>query len=108
MFVAWVWSILWYLALDPLRWALAWCLNENGMRNRSTWRSEQVGLAVVGNFWPVYKLCLGRVLGLCLLPQQRSCGTASRAVPGALEAGQGFCCGPGCQSTTQALLDVGT
>ena len=64
MFVAWVWSILWYLALDPLRWALSWCLNENGMRNRSTWRSEQVSVGVVAlpqggrtlgrkRFWPV-------------------------------------------------------
>ena len=65
MFVAWVWSILWYLALDPLRWALSWCLNENGMRNRSTWRSEQVSVGVVAlpqggrtlgrkGFWPVH------------------------------------------------------
>ena len=42
IFLAWVWSLLWYLALDPLRWAVSWVLNENGMRSRDTWRREQV------------------------------------------------------------------
>lgn len=40
--VAWVWSLLWYLALDPLKWALAWVLNENGVRSSATWLREQV------------------------------------------------------------------
>ena len=46
MLVAWIWSLLWYLALDPLKWALAWVLNENGMRSSSTWRLDQVCGAV--------------------------------------------------------------
>ncbi|KAK9802623.1 hypothetical protein WJX73_006394 [Symbiochloris irregularis] len=39
--IAWIWSLLWYLALDPLKWALAWALNENGLRSSSTWRLDQ-------------------------------------------------------------------
>ena len=40
--MAWVWSLLWYLVLDPLKWALAWILNEGGMRSSDTWLREQV------------------------------------------------------------------
>ena len=47
VFVAWVWSIVWYLALDPLRWGVSWVLNENGVRNRATWRREQVPLTAM-------------------------------------------------------------
>ncbi|KAF8059373.1 PMA1 [Scenedesmus sp. PABB004] len=36
--VAWIWSALWYLALDPIKWGLMWCLNEEGVRSRASWR----------------------------------------------------------------------
>lgn len=29
---AWIWSIIWYFGLDPLKWALAYFLNEDGVR----------------------------------------------------------------------------
>eukprot|EP00884_Botryococcus_braunii_P002708 jgi/Botrbrau1/12438/Bobra.0094s0007.1 len=32
--VAWVWSVIWYVALDPIKWGVAWILNEDGIRNR--------------------------------------------------------------------------
>jgi len=30
--MAWIWSLLWYLALDPIKWALAYALDEDGAR----------------------------------------------------------------------------
>jgi len=30
--VAWIWAIIWYVALDPIKWAMAWILDEEGMR----------------------------------------------------------------------------
>ena len=31
--VAWVWSAIWYVPLDPIKWALCWIPNEDGFRN---------------------------------------------------------------------------
>ena len=31
--VALIWSIIWYVALDPIKWIMAWILNEDGFRN---------------------------------------------------------------------------
>lgn len=31
--VAWVWSAIWYLGLDPIKWALFYVLNEEGFRS---------------------------------------------------------------------------
>lgn len=36
--VAWVWSIIWYLGLDFLKWGLMWALNEDGVRSRVSLR----------------------------------------------------------------------
>ncbi|WIA14715.1 hypothetical protein OEZ85_003205 [Tetradesmus obliquus] len=36
--VAWVWSLIWYVALDPLKWLLIWALNEDGVRSRASWK----------------------------------------------------------------------
>ncbi|DBA75013.1 TPA: hypothetical protein ACH3X1_010354 [Trebouxia sp. C0004] len=30
--VAWIWAIIWYFGLDPIKWALAYALDEEGMR----------------------------------------------------------------------------
>eukprot|EP00878_Enallax_costatus_P000726 GHUV01000839.1.p1 GENE.GHUV01000839.1~~GHUV01000839.1.p1 ORF type:complete len:832 (+),score=189.21 GHUV01000839.1:2414-4909(+) len=32
--VAWIWSIIWYMALDPIKWLLMWLLNEEGWRDK--------------------------------------------------------------------------
>ncbi|CAL8464533.1 g4068 [Coccomyxa elongata] len=32
--VAWIWAMLFYLGLDPLKWALMWIFNEEGFRDR--------------------------------------------------------------------------
>ena len=32
--VAIVWSIIWYIGLDPIKWCLAYALNEDGFRDR--------------------------------------------------------------------------
>lgn len=31
--VALIWSIIWYVALDPIKWIMAWMLNEDGFRD---------------------------------------------------------------------------
>jgi len=36
--VAWVWSIVWYVLLDPIKWALCWLLNEDGFRDMDAWQ----------------------------------------------------------------------
>lgn len=35
--VAWIWSAIWYVLLDPIKWALCWILNEDGFRNREAY-----------------------------------------------------------------------
>lgn len=34
MLVAWIWSGIWYMLLDPIKWCLCWLLNEDGFRDR--------------------------------------------------------------------------
>ena len=36
--VAWIWSILFYLGLDPIKWAMAYAMNEDGFRTRTLQR----------------------------------------------------------------------
>eukprot|EP00879_Flechtneria_rotunda_P000106 GHRR01000160.1.p1 GENE.GHRR01000160.1~~GHRR01000160.1.p1 ORF type:complete len:747 (+),score=230.67 GHRR01000160.1:4862-7102(+) len=36
--VAWIWSLIWYIGLDPLKWTLMWALNEDGYRSRHSWK----------------------------------------------------------------------
>lgn len=33
--VAWIWSLMFYLGLDPLKWLMAWVMNEDGFRDRT-------------------------------------------------------------------------
>ena len=33
--VAWIWSLIWYLGLDPIKWAMMYILNEDGWRNKT-------------------------------------------------------------------------
>ncbi len=33
MLVAWIWSAIWYVLLDPIKWMLCWALNEDGFRD---------------------------------------------------------------------------
>lgn len=39
--VAWIWSIIFYLGLDPIKWAMAWAMNEDGFRTRTLQRRRQ-------------------------------------------------------------------
>ena len=39
--MAWIWSILFYLGLDPIKWAMAWAMNEDGFRTRTLNRRRQ-------------------------------------------------------------------
>jgi ammonia channel protein AmtB len=32
--VAWIWSAIWYLPLDLIKWGMCWVLNEDGFRDR--------------------------------------------------------------------------
>ena len=33
MIVAWIWSLIWYLGLDPIKWMMMYALNEDGWRD---------------------------------------------------------------------------
>ena len=37
--VAWIWSFAWYLLLDPLKWAMAYIMNEDGFRSQGRWKA---------------------------------------------------------------------
>ncbi|KAK9868410.1 hypothetical protein WJX84_005277 [Apatococcus fuscideae] len=37
--VAWIWSIVWYMLLDPLKWILAYIMNEDGFRSQGRWKA---------------------------------------------------------------------
>lgn len=39
--VAWIWAMIWYIPMDPLKWALCWILNEDGFRNTPGWKAEK-------------------------------------------------------------------
>ena len=34
MLVAWVWSFIWHIPLDLIKWMMAYILNEDGFRDR--------------------------------------------------------------------------
>nr|QEH60479.1 H+-translocating ATPase P-type [Dunaliella maritima] len=38
--VAWIWSAIWYVLLDPIKWILFWILNEEGFRDTMSWRES--------------------------------------------------------------------
>ena len=45
--VAWIWSIIWYLGLDPIKWIMMYILNEDGVRDRSAFTAaKQARLSV--------------------------------------------------------------
>ncbi|KAK9833068.1 hypothetical protein WJX74_006281 [Apatococcus lobatus] len=37
--VAWIWSFAWYLLLDPLKWIMAYVMNEDGFRSQGRWKA---------------------------------------------------------------------
>ncbi len=43
--VAWVWSAIWYVLLDPIKWALCYILNEDGFRNREAYMAAAADAA---------------------------------------------------------------
>lgn len=40
MIAAWIWTLIWYVLLDPLKWIIMWLLNEEGVRD---WTSRHLG-----------------------------------------------------------------
>ena len=32
--VAWIWALIWYLGLDPIKWMMMYFLNEDGIRDK--------------------------------------------------------------------------
>ena len=47
--VAWIWSGIWYMGLDPIKWILCWILNEDGFRNKEAYQEEKKRqIAVLG------------------------------------------------------------
>lgn len=76
--VAWIWSAMWYVLLDPIKWGLAYALNEDGFRDRASWlkakkRSAPVHvdkereLGPAGMMAPTYGNPLGRA-SLAVVP----------------------------------------
>ncbi len=41
MIVAWIWSIIWYLGLDPIKWVMMYILNEDGVRDRNAFKAAK-------------------------------------------------------------------
>lgn len=39
--VAWVWSGIWYMLLDPIKWGICWVLNEDGFRDPTAFQKTQ-------------------------------------------------------------------
>ncbi|MEW5300835.1 MAG: hypothetical protein WDW36_003735 [Sanguina aurantia] len=39
--VAWIWAAIWYMGLDPIKWALCWILNEDGFRDLALHEATQ-------------------------------------------------------------------
>ncbi|KAK9905489.1 hypothetical protein WJX75_000844 [Coccomyxa subellipsoidea] len=39
--VAWIWSLIWYIGLDPIKWAMMYILNEDGWRNKKAFHAEK-------------------------------------------------------------------
>mmetsp|Transcript_11130 Transcript_11130/g.33371 ORF Transcript_11130/g.33371 Transcript_11130/m.33371 type:complete len:1061 (-) Transcript_11130:545-3727(-) len=39
--VAIIWSLIWYIGLDPIKWAMMWILNEDGMRDMAKHKLSQ-------------------------------------------------------------------
>lgn len=39
--VAWIWSIIWYLGLDPIKWVMMWILNEDGWRDHAAFKKQK-------------------------------------------------------------------
>ena len=37
--VAWIWSFAFYLLLDPLKWIMAYIMNEDGFRSQGRWKA---------------------------------------------------------------------
>ncbi|KAG2497004.1 hypothetical protein HYH03_005008 [Edaphochlamys debaryana] len=68
--VAWIWSGIWYMLLDPIKWALCWILNEDGFRDQKAMRherhqalarmSQDKGVDVAGMTAPTISNPLGR------------------------------------------------
>lgn len=39
--VAWIWAAIWYVLLDPIKWAMYWILNEDGFRDEVSFRKQK-------------------------------------------------------------------
>ncbi len=50
--VAWVWSIIWYMPLDLIKWAMAYVLNEDGFRDRAHGRTPKTVASETGGALP--------------------------------------------------------
>lgn len=52
--VAWIWAMIWYVGLDPVKWMIMWILNEEGIRGHGFFqgmlaqRHEITGVAAQG------------------------------------------------------------
>ncbi len=87
--VAWIWSIIWYLGLDPIKWMMMYALNEDGIRNKKAHkeakrvRSERQ-LASTGLAFPT-PCCMATMQArLCVLQRQDCLWAAARSM---LESG---------------------
>ena len=47
--VAWIWSIIWYLGLDPIKWVMMYILNEDGVRDRHAFHEAKRASRTLGS-----------------------------------------------------------
>lgn len=61
--VAWIWSLIWYLGLDPIKWMMMYALNEDGVRNRGAHKEAKRVRAELHACWEAP--CILEGLMLC-------------------------------------------
>ena len=56
-----IWSIIWYVGLDPIKWVMAYILNEDGFRDRKVRHSATASSTLRAAFVDAYSMGLLRI-----------------------------------------------
>jgi H+-transporting ATPase len=84
--VAVIWSIIWYFALDPIKWAMMWIMNEDGFRDMAAHKKDQDRRGAVANKDPNLNVVSGMGSGGYQNPMGRASVTGPIAPPGENQA----------------------
>ncbi len=45
--VSWIWALIWHMGLDPLKWIMAYAINDDGFRDRAAFNKQRQRPAVL-------------------------------------------------------------